>query len=214
MQKVFFTADLHVGSKNIIGYCNRPFSSVEEMDKALIDNWNNTVSNKDIIYILGDVIWGTNNYKSVLSKLNGQKHLILGNHDTKQVYRKLQIDGIIQSINQHKTITIENQKIFLSHYAHRTWNHSFYGGWMLFGHSHNTMPDYGLSTDVGVDKWNYKPVSFDELKEYFKDREILHNLEVRDDYNIYNINFHKHFTDKYIERINKEANYLEEILCT
>ena len=152
---------------------------------------------------------------SPLSKLQ----LVLGSNGSGKSSLLAQLNPLPINKNDfrekgYKTITIENQKIFLSHYAHRTWNHSFYGGWMLFGHSHNTMPDYGLSTDVGVDKWNYKPVSFDELKEYFKDREILHNLEVRDNYNIYNTNFHKHFTDKYIERINKEANYLEEILCT
>jgi len=169
-QKVFFTADLHVGSKNIIGYCNRPYTSVEEMDEALITNWNSTVRTKDIIFILGDVIWGTQNYSTVMSKLNGQKHLILGNHDNKQVYKKLMIDGVIQSMNQVKGITIDNNYIWMSHYCHRTWNGSHRGSFHLFGHSHSTLKTTNRSMDVGVDNCNYKPISYDEVYELLKDR--------------------------------------------
>ena len=131
---IFFTADTHFYSKNIIKHCNRPFSSVEEMDEILIQNWNNKVSNSDHIYILGDLIWGTENYRTYISRLNGQKHLILGNHDTQQVYKKLLIDGLIQEIKQVKGITIDSNYIWLSHYCHRTWNASFHNSFHLFGH--------------------------------------------------------------------------------
>jgi calcineurin-like phosphoesterase family protein len=161
MPNIFFSADLHFFSKNIIKYCNRPFSSVEEMDEALISNYNSKVTNKDTIYLLGDLIWGHLNYAKYLSRLNGQKHLILGNHDNKQCYKKMQIDGLIQSMSQQKGITIDNKYIWMCHYPMRSWNRSFHGSYHLYGHCHNTIEDYGLSTDVGVDKWNYSPVSFD-----------------------------------------------------
>ena len=56
---VFFTADQHFGHKSIIEYCNRPFSDVEEMNEALIENWNKTVDNNDKIFVLGDFALGS-----------------------------------------------------------------------------------------------------------------------------------------------------------
>lgn len=52
---IYFTADLHLGHKNIIEYSNRPFHSIQEMDDCLINNWNNTINDSDEIYILGDL---------------------------------------------------------------------------------------------------------------------------------------------------------------
>jgi calcineurin-like phosphoesterase family protein len=51
MSKIFFTADQHFGHKNIIKYCNRPFSSVEEMNKVMIDRWNEIVGKEDTVYV-------------------------------------------------------------------------------------------------------------------------------------------------------------------
>lgn len=90
--KIFVIADTHFGHKNIIDYCNRPFSSVEEMDATLIKNWNETVSNDDVIIHLGDLGLGKKEYiASIVSQLNGKKILILGNHDnwSEQTYRDM-----------------------------------------------------------------------------------------------------------------------------
>ena len=54
---IFFTSDLHLGHENCIRLCNRPFSSIEEMDETLIENWNRKVTGKDTVYILGDLIY-------------------------------------------------------------------------------------------------------------------------------------------------------------
>ena len=79
---IFFTSDSHFGHANIIKHCNRPFSSVEEMDEHLISAWNSRVRPSDTIYILGDLIFrSTASPDSYLSRLRGKKHLILGNHD-------------------------------------------------------------------------------------------------------------------------------------
>lgn len=48
---IFFTSDLHLGHENCIRLCNRPFSSIEEMDETLIENWNYKVTGKDTVYI-------------------------------------------------------------------------------------------------------------------------------------------------------------------
>ena len=79
-------SDTHFGHENIIKYCNRPFSSVEEMDARMIKLWNNVVKKNDIVYHLGDFGVGNKEYISkIVSKLNGRIFLILGNHDSHPV---------------------------------------------------------------------------------------------------------------------------------
>lgn len=88
--KYFVISDTHFGHENIIRYCNRPFANADEMDKVLIKNWNETVSNKDTVVHLGDFALGNKEYiSSIVSKLNGRKILIMGNHDdySEQFYR-------------------------------------------------------------------------------------------------------------------------------
>lgn len=80
--KVFFTSDTHFNHANIIDFCKRPFGSVEEMNEALIANWNRVVSKDDIIFHLGDFCFGGSEvWNSILDRLNGKIYLILGNHD-------------------------------------------------------------------------------------------------------------------------------------
>lgn len=89
--KLFVISDTHFGHENIIKYCNRPFRSVEEMDAAMIKNWNETVSNNDTALHLGDVGLGKREkIADIISKLNGKKILIMGNHDnwSEEFYRK------------------------------------------------------------------------------------------------------------------------------
>lgn len=170
--KVFFTADWHHGSGNIIKYCNRPFSSVEEMNDTLISNYNSVVTKKDKCYFLGDTVWGHKNYRHVFEQLNGEKFIVLGNHDNEQCYKKLLIDHVIHGVYKVKGITIDNQYVWMSHYCHQVWNNSFHGSFHFFGHSHNTLKfSRGKSCDVGVDRWDYFPVDFETLYLYLKDRD-------------------------------------------
>ena len=79
---ILFTSDLHLGHKNILKLCNRPFSSIEEMDAVLIENWNRKVHKNDQVYILGDLMYRNEKLpEEYLRQLNGKKHLITGNHD-------------------------------------------------------------------------------------------------------------------------------------
>ena len=78
---IHFTSDLHLGHKNIIRLCNRPFSSSEEMDEVLMENWNRKVHRNDTIYILGDLMFRSEKPpEDYLRQLKGKKHLIMGNH--------------------------------------------------------------------------------------------------------------------------------------
>lgn len=178
----WFTSDLHLGHRNIIAYCDRPWRDpkpekdwlpgtdlshkdnwyyrVDEMDATLIDNWNSVVRPNDTIYNLGDFTF-SNNAEKYLKRLNGVKHLIRGNHDKQPSPRQ----GWA-SVNDYREIKIEGQVIVLMHYAMRVWKKSHKGAFQLYGHSHGTLPDdpNALSIDIGVDCHNYRPISFEEIK--------------------------------------------------
>lgn len=75
---IFFTSDLHLGHENCIRLCNRPFSSIEEMDETLIENWNRKITGKDTVYILGDLIYRNQKPpEEYLRRLRGKKHTSL-----------------------------------------------------------------------------------------------------------------------------------------
>lgn len=149
---IWFTSDQHFGHANIIKYCARPFSSVEEMDETIIRNFNYRVSKGDVVYHLGDFIFGDRG--PYLKRMNGTHVFIRGNHDNKK-YK----DPYIREIK------IEGQHIVLCHYAMRVWNRSHHGSWNLYGHSHGTLVPQRLQMDVGVDSNGYYPISFDWIKE-------------------------------------------------
>ena len=152
---IFFTADEHFGHDAIRKYCNRPFASVEEMDGALVANFNSCVGVGDTIYHLGDFCF-KNKTSSVgyRSRLNGNNIFLKGNHDKET-----------NDLPHIMEITIEGQFIVLAHYSMRVWNRCHYGSWQLYGHSHGTLPPIGKQFDVGVDNNNYFPISFTQLKE-------------------------------------------------
>ena len=166
----FFTADTHFGHQGIIEYDNRPFQTVDEMDDGLVARWNEVVSKSDIVYHLGDFSWrGSALAGAILDRLNGQIHLVLGNHD--------KLNGAtlsrFASVSQIKVVRVEGIKIFLCHYPLRAWVGQSRGAWNLHGHSHGRLYNpYSFTADVGVNCWDYHPVSFGELRVKFQNDEI------------------------------------------
>lgn len=175
MPNVFFTSDLHFGHKNIIRFDNRPFFSVEEMDKTLIENWNRKVSADDTVYVLGDISWYNDEKTTeIFAGLNGHKILIKGNHD--RVRGKVR--KVFEEITDYKEISLNGNKIVLCHYPIIFFNRHHYGAYMFYGHVHNShewqMTDnyrYELEQldvkcnayNVGVMVQNYEPVTFEEV---------------------------------------------------
>lgn len=158
---IWFTADNHFGHKNIIKYCNRPFKSAADMDQAMIANWNRVVHANDMVFHLGDVAFmEVGKAKHILQGLHGKIVLITGNHDK----TRLETLPRWEAVHNYLETTIEGQRIVLSHYAMEDWNGAFHGSWMLHGHSHGRLDKGNNRVDVGVDCWNYTPVSFEELK--------------------------------------------------
>ncbi len=172
MQKYFFTSDTHLSHRNIIKFCNRPFNDADEMNEAIISRWNRVVGKHDVVFHLGDVSFEKDKAKLtwMLRRLNGSKHIVWGNHDKHMKAAILAADW--HDCGELHTLTVPQesnngvgQKIILCHYAMKVWNESHYGTWQLYGHSHGSLPDdpHSLQTDVGVDSWDYTPVSMEQL---------------------------------------------------
>ncbi len=171
---IWFTSDTHYGHKNIIKYNHRPFSSVEEMDEQMIQRWNDIVVPGDIVYHLGDFAFYSDRKRieEVLTRLKGQKHLIMGNHDEK---RAAQGNSHWASVGHYKRIKVDGQRVILLHYAMKVWHGSHRGAWQLYGHSHGSLKEDFKSKqfDVGVDCWNYTPISYEKVAEEMGKREFV-----------------------------------------
>lgn len=160
-EHLFFTSDSHYEHSNILKYCNRPFKDVDEMNEKLIQYWNKTVSNDDIIFHLGDFsLCGSTKVKEILSQLNGTIVLIKGNHDYESTLK------LFPQVFQQLSINIDKYKIYLNHFPFSSFPEEHY---QLHGHLHST-ENIGLKNqyDVGVDNNNYKPVSWKQIKEINK----------------------------------------------
>lgn len=164
----FYISDTHFGHEAVIGFCNRPFSSVTEMDGFMVDQWNAVVHDDDIVYHLGDFAFGGAEYAAhIFHQLRGRKILILGNHDMR---REKPLPHLATLPWEQPPIPVlettdEGQRVFLSHYAHRTWPSSNRGSYHFYGHCHGDIPHIGRSRDVGVDldDVGFRPRTFKEL---------------------------------------------------
>lgn len=176
---IYYISDTHFGHKNIINYEHRPFKCVEEMNETLIYNWNKKVKPEDDIYILGDFssysATNENNIK-ILKRLNGKKHLVLGNHDS--FARKPSFDKtLFESINDYREINDNGRHVCLFHYPIAVYDRQHYGSYHCYGHVHSKMhlvPEQlrksGRAFNVGVDVNNYEPVTLDELIERYNNQ--------------------------------------------
>lgn len=159
---IFYTADHHFGAGRIIELVNRPFGSLEEMDDSLIKLHNERVERSDDVWFLGDFGHGDEKYLSrIFNRLKGRKHLVVGNHDRKEVLRLNW-----SSAPRHKAVVKDQGRtVVLSHYPERSWDKMYRGSFHHFGHTHGKLPGIGRSTDVGVDAWGFRPVTADETIE-------------------------------------------------
>lgn len=173
-----YTADLHLGHHGILKHCpaTRPFDSAEEMDRAIVERINERVEPSDILYIVGDfALSGDVEYvRHLFHGINGRKVLIVGNHD---LDRKGRISRTIRDLpwDQPPThaleTTDEGWRLYMNHYACRTWPAAHHGSYHLYGHSHGNLPPMGRSRDVGIDCSDafFAPMTFAEIKESLLD---------------------------------------------
>lgn len=169
--RTFWTADLHLGHANVIDYDNRPFADVKEMDEEIIRRWNKVVSKNDIVWILGDItLSGNKEYiKDKISRLNGRKRLIMGNHDicSDDFYRECGFEYV------SKWPIIIHDFFVLSHEPMQ------YMGencplFFIYGHVHND-EKYQTWTEhsacVSITRHNYVPVEIAAYNKYIEDND-------------------------------------------
>ncbi|KQO61863.1 metallophosphoesterase [Methylobacterium sp. Leaf88] len=167
---IFFVADTHVGHPFVISEKAarpRPFASIQEHDETLVALWNAVVRPEDTVWHLGDFAHKCSEQYAlkIFRRLNGRKLLIRGNHDG--VSERLPWAEPVRDVAR---IHVPDPAggtvgIWLSHYAHRVWDHSHRGDIHLYGHSHGSLPGTAASTDVGVDCWGYAPVTLERIRE-------------------------------------------------
>ena len=176
-QKIFFTSDLHLGHKNVISFCKRPFEDVKIMNKTILDNINECVGEDDYLFILGDVFWFNDShaikrfFNSVVCK---RIYIVPGNHDDFESYHRLE-EGRVQILDDINCLFLNTEtdstiyELWLSHVPLMTWPHRDQSRcYNFFGHIHSSdnrtegmdqdLPLHKNQYDVGVDKWHYKPV--------------------------------------------------------
>lgn len=167
---VYFTADLHLGHAGIISRKNRPFSSVEEMNRTLVTNYNAVVRNSDTVYLLGDLChkMPPTEADAILRRLNGKKYLIRGNHD------KEYDPSIFEEVRDLMTLSLSGVYFVLMHYPMLSWQKMHSGSIHLHGHMHaskeyneNNFLEGIRRYDVGVDANDYFPVSLPTILEFF-----------------------------------------------
>ena len=169
----FFTSDEHYGHRNIIKFCKRPFTDLDDMHEGLIARHNEVVRPGDQVFHLGDMFWRTYRWKDVrdvLERLNGEHYYVRGNHEEVVDINEKELERFFKWIKDRAYIEPTGGPkygIVLDHFAGRVWHHSDKGSWQLYGHSHGELPeDHNLlSMDVGVDANNWYPVSLDTVRE-------------------------------------------------
>jgi calcineurin-like phosphoesterase family protein len=182
--KIWFTSDQHFGHANIIKYCNRPFESAEQMNEELVRRHNSLVGLEDIVYHLGDFSMSKAMVPIYLSRLNGKHILIAGNHDhchpvhakkAEKIQRltKQYLDWGFSEVHLSIELMIGNQAVRLHHMPYHS-DHAADisykemrpvndGRWLLHGHIHEKWKQQDRMINVGVDVWNFYPVSLDEI---------------------------------------------------
>ena len=166
---IYYISDLHLNHANIINMSNRPFNSIEEMNKTLINNWNKRISKNDIVYFLGDFAYRCNQQQAteLLKQLHGEKYFIKGNHDKETWLNKIKEENLIKDWYNYKEINDAGRMVILCHYPLHSWNGLYHGSYHLYGHVHEkTVENEDWQKhrfNVCVENTNYYPITLDDL---------------------------------------------------
>lgn len=168
MHNIWFTSDQHFGHKNILQFepYHRPFATIEEMNETLIENYNNLVSDNDIVWHLGDFCFGKENL-AIAGRLKGRKRLVLGNHDN---YTS---ESYLQYFEKLYGCTFTHQFVLSHMPVHMRRSHRLFAN--IHGHLHSKVvkDEAGEPDDryicVSVEQNNLKPFHYDEIFAKVKD---------------------------------------------
>jgi calcineurin-like phosphoesterase family protein len=157
--QTYLISDLHLDHENIIRYCARPFSGIDEMNRILVDNWNRIVSPNDTVYFLGDMSYGRDSHSSSfwLKKLNGKIIFIRGNHDRG-----------LEETSDHQILEHDMYRFLLVHDPNKLpikWD-----DWIIHGDKqNNNLSSYPFinrkkkTVNVSCEVIGYKPINLEEI---------------------------------------------------
>lgn len=183
---VWFTSDLHFGHHRVSGI--RGFESPEDHDQHLIDQWRGRVRKDDQVWVLGDLsVSSPYRALGIIDSLPGTKHFIAGNHDScHPMHRdshKWQPRYLshFESVQPFARRRIDGQEVLLSHFPYSKDRHEARymqyrlrdeGLWLLHGHTHAAdQRREGREIHVGVDAWDFAPVSLETIAELMKENQ-------------------------------------------
>lgn len=169
---IYITSDLHLGHENVIKYSHRPFSSVEEMNATIIDNWNSRIKSNDEVFLLADF--------TLQSKISAEKYFSMLNgkifvtetqrHHDRNWLKKIpyfsRTGAEVRYIPPIYEIKYQKKYFVLSHFPLMSWNKFHNGSFNLHGHSHGNIPDTPRFIDIGVDSWSFYPTTLDQIVSY------------------------------------------------
>ena len=188
--ETWFTSDWHLGHVNIINFCHRPFSSVEEMNETIIERHNSRVSPTDKVFVLGDVALGKiDESLALVLRMNGTKYLIPGNHDrcwsghaksrpidtTRYTEVGFTVIGEDLTYRQPKDLIFggglrmchfpyagdsHDEDRYAEHRPVQKWGKE----WLIHGHVHNAWKVKDQQINVGVDVWDFYPVPLSTIQ--------------------------------------------------
>lgn len=181
MSKIFFTSDTHFGHDRSFLYGPRGFDNISDHDKTIISNWNNTVSQEDTVYILGDLMLNDNQHGlNCMKQLNGNIKIIRGNHDTDARWKLYAELPNVELIGWSTVIKYKKYSILLSH--HPTMTSNLEGSPHLrehllnfYGHTHQKThfyEDRPYMFCVGLDAHDNTPIEIDNALQLMKDEVI------------------------------------------
>jgi calcineurin-like phosphoesterase family protein len=158
---IFFTSDTHFGHGGALGLYRRPFPSVPAMNEALVERWNTTVGPDDEIWHLGDfaIKQPAAAVTAWLDRLNGKKHLVAGNNDPPATTGQ----AGWASVEPYAELTVDGVFLVLCHYPFRSWRRMMKGSLDLHGHCHGRLKPQPRQVDVGVDVWDFRPITLAEI---------------------------------------------------
>ena len=157
----FYTADTHFRHARVIEFNRRPFRGFQDMDEAMVRRWNDRVGPDDTVWHLGDFAVEVDEARveAIFHRLNGTKHLVVGNHDEGD-------EGILTlpwaSVERLAHVDDAGRQVVLCHYPMVTWLGARHDAVHLHGHTHGSLPGTTARADVGVDCWDFAPVTLDE----------------------------------------------------
>lgn len=187
----WFTSDLHLGHRNIIKYCGRPFDDVAHMNWTMINRWNEVVRPDDTVWVLGDFAMGViADTLAMVDHLIGHKILLAGNHDRcwsghgrrSEGWAERYLDAGFDEVHQDtEEIDIDATTLLMCHFPYQGDSHDEerylehrpvdHGTWLLHGHVHERWRRYGRMINVGVDANDFRPVSEEEISEMLRSSE-------------------------------------------